>query len=88
MLMPLEAPRPFLQLPPVSREVSVSKPSVRIAVVDGRQRSTARTQNPLQPSFLIFFFPVAFWESISWLFPVSVHDQESWEEGRAATFPD
>lgn len=44
--------------PLVSREVSVSKPSVRIAVVDGRQRSTARTQNPLQLSFLIFFPPL------------------------------
>lgn len=69
------------------REAFVSKPSVRIAIVDRRQHSTARTQNPLQPSFFIFF-PVAFWESTSWLFPVIVHDQESWEEGLAPVFPD
>lgn len=36
------------------REFSVSKLSVRITVVDRRQRSTVSTQNPLQPSFFIF----------------------------------
>lgn len=38
------------------REVSVSKPGVRIRIMGRRCHSAhSRTQNPLQPSFFIFF---------------------------------
>lgn len=66
--------------------VSVSKPSVRITVADRRHRSAQQPALRILCS-LPLRFPIAFWESTSWLFSVTCHDQESWEEGLAPVFP-
>lgn len=70
------------------KDVSVSKSSVRVTVVHRRHHlaEQAIPQHPLQPSPIIF--PIVFWEPTTWLFFVTFHDEESWEEDLAPVFPD
>lgn len=95
MFVPLEAPRPFLQLAPLSPGLSSVRggKSLSPSQVSGSElwiEGTIYRNSPRSESFaaLPLYFSHCILGAHILFFSVTFHHQGSWEEGLAPVFPD